>query len=198
MKSNRWWTWSLAGLLCAAPAALAAPGGASNAVGAAHAPNMTAAHPGPGGGPGMRGGGGRGMRGGMHDQGMRGMWGPRMMAQLELTAQQREKITQLRDAQQRKGIQARADMQLASLDLHKLMRADKPDQRAINAQIDRVSSLRAAMQKSHVAAMLSMRAVLTDEQRAKLSQLREQGPPMRGRGAGPGWGRGGTNDDEED
>ena len=99
-----------------------------------------------------------------------------MMRELGLSDAQRDKMADIRDRQQRKGIQARADIALAELDLRKLMRAENPDGRAIDAQIDRLAALRAGLHKARVAAMLERRAVLTPEQRKK---LREMGPPGR-------------------
>ena len=58
-------------------------------------------------------------------------FGPRMAEELNLTAEQREKMKAAREREQRKAIQTRADLQLARLDLHKLVQADKPDQKAI-------------------------------------------------------------------
>jgi Spy/CpxP family protein refolding chaperone len=140
------------------------------------------AHGGMGGGPGMGPGGmgrgmGRSMRG-MH----RGMGlGPRMIRELNLTPEQQEKMKAAREREQRKAIQTRADIQLARLDLRKLMQADKPDQKAIDAQIDRISGLRTSLEKSHVATMIEFRASLTPDQQRKLKELREQGPPPRER-----------------
>jgi Spy/CpxP family protein refolding chaperone len=140
-----------------------------------------------GGGGGMGPGGmgmGRGMRHGgrmMH----RGAFGARLAEALDLTAEQREKMKAAQERQERKAIQARADIQLARLDLHKLMQADKPDSKAIEAQIDRIAGLRAGLQKSRVATMIEFRASLTPEQQKKLRDLREQGPRMRNPGAAP-------------
>lgn len=142
-------------------------------------------------GPGMGRHGGMGMRGGMgrgHGRGM-GM-GPgagmhRAFAALDLTEAQREKMADLHERQQRKAIQARADLQLARMDLHKLMRADAPSASAINAQIDRVSKLQADQHKSRAATFLEARGLLTPEQQKQLKAMRGPGP---GRGAGPGAG----------
>ena len=104
------------------------------------------------------------------------MRGAMLMQQLDLTQSQRERIGDVRDRQQRKAIQSRADIRIAMLDLRKLMRVEKPDQRAIDAQIDRIAALRAGLHKSQVAGMLEMRGVLTPEQQTKFRELRERGP----------------------
>ena len=61
-----------------------------------------------------------------------------------------------------------ASVQLAALDLRKMMRADKPDVGTIERQIDKVASLRAALTKNRVTGMLEARALLTPEQLEKL------------------------------
>jgi len=128
---------------------------------------------GPGGMGAHRGMGmGRGM--GMH----RGMGMGLGFAGLDLTDAQRGKFAAIHERQQRRTIQAQADLKLARLDLRKLMKADAPSATAINAQIDRLARMRADLQKSHVATRLEARALLTPEQ---LKQLREAKPGPLGR-----------------
>src|SRR5262249_37720045 len=74
------------------------------------------------GAPGRRGGMGRGMR----HEGM-----GRTIRALDLTADQKKRMADIRDRQQRTQIRSQADMRIAELDLRKLMRADSPDRRAI-------------------------------------------------------------------
>jgi Spy/CpxP family protein refolding chaperone len=112
-----------------------------------------------------------------------GRLGPMLARELDLTPQQIEKMKATRDAQQRKAIQARADIQIARLDLRKLIQADKPDAKAIEVQIDRIAGLRAGLEKSRVAAMLDFRASLTPDQQKKLRELHDRGPEIHGPGA---------------
>lgn len=151
--------------------------------------------PGAGRGPGMglHGGMGRGMGAGMGRGPGRGMglhrgmgFGPGMFARLDLTDTQREKLADLHERQQRKAIQARADMQIARMDLHKLMQADAPSATAIHAQIDKLTRMQSDMRKSHVSTFLEARALLTPEQQKQLKASRGPG----GRGFGPGQGAG--------
>ena len=139
---------------------------------------------GPGGhGPGMGMGRGMGMRRG---PGGFGGHGPMMFAMLDLSDAQKAKMRDIHEKQARAGIQARADMQLARMDMAKLMRSDNPDQSAINAQVDRMAKMRADMAKSRIATMLEARSVLTAEQRKKFDEMRANGPlGMHGPG-GPG------------
>ena len=96
---------------------------------------------------------------------------------LDLTDEQRKQIADVREKQQRKAIQSRADLDVAQLDLHKAMKAETPSASSINTQIDKISKLRADAHKSRVAAFLEARALLTPEQQ---KQLRE--PPMQWQG----------------
>ncbi len=91
------------------------------------------------------------------------------LAQLDLSDAQRAELRDLHEAHARKAIQRRADMQLARLDLHKLMSADRPDPGAVNAQIDKLARLHADGLKAAFAVRMQARAVLTPEQ---LKQLR--------------------------
>ena len=131
-----------------------------------------------------RGQGGPGARG----PGMRrgpGM-GDEFREKLNLSDEQKAKLADIHDRHERAAIPIHGDLRIASLDLRKLMRADKPDGREIDAQIDRIASLRASLHKSRVAGMLEARAVLTPTQQ-KL--MREHGGGMMGRGMHEGHGR---------
>jgi len=98
-------------------------------------------------------------------------------ARLDLTDAQKKQLAEVHEKQQRKAIQSRADIDLAQLDMRKAMKAETPNAATINAQIDKISKLRADAQKSRVAAFLEARALLTPEQQ---KQLREG--PMGGPG----------------
>jgi Spy/CpxP family protein refolding chaperone len=90
-------------------------------------------------------------------------------AALDLTDQQRDKLRDIHEQAARKSVQRRADMQLARMDLQKLMRADTPSSSAINTQIDRITRLQSDGMKAHYDAFMQARGVLTPEQ---LKQLR--------------------------
>jgi Spy/CpxP family protein refolding chaperone len=136
------------------------------------------------GGPGVQG---RGMRGGP-GIGRRGAAGAEFREKLNLSDDQKARLADIRDRHERAGIPIHGDLRIASLDLRKLMRADKSDARAIDAQIDRIASLRASLQKSRVAGMLEARAVLTPAQQ-KLMREHRGGIGMMGRGMHEGHGR---------
>jgi Spy/CpxP family protein refolding chaperone len=98
---------------------------------------------------------------------------------LNLTEDQKSKLADIRDRQERAAIPIQGDLRIAGLDLRKLIRADRPNQQAIDAQIDRIADLRASLQKSRVASLLDARAVLTP---ARQKLMREHHGGMGGRG----------------
>ncbi len=135
------------------------------------------------------------MRGRMMMRGRRG----ELAAALKLTDAQRAKVADIRERQMRRGIQLRADLALARLDLRKLLRADKPSTTAIDAQIDRMARLRADLTKARIGSLLEMRALLTPEQQ---KILRERGGAWGERGMGErrmggGFGAPGRDEDPE-
>jgi Spy/CpxP family protein refolding chaperone len=152
------------------------------------------------GGPGMRGMGGmRGFGPGGPGGRIGGPGGMRMMhmqmmaEHLGLSEAQREKMRDIHERAQRGHIQARADIQIAQMDLHKLLREDHVDRSAVDSQIDRISRLRTEQAHARMAAMLDAREVLTPEQRAKAKEMRMHGPMGMGmgmRGEGHGMRRG--------
>jgi Spy/CpxP family protein refolding chaperone len=107
-----------------------------------------------------------------------------MMEKLKLTAQQKEKMADLREAQQRRMIGVRGGLAEARLDLRKQMRAAAPNQAQIDATIDRMATLRADAQKSRIATHLAMRGLLTESQRKTMDEMREEMHGAGGMGGG--------------
>lgn len=100
---------------------------------------------------------------------------------LDLTREQRDRIAQIRDHEQRQMIRQRADLATARLDLRRLLRDERIDRAAIDRQIDAMARLRAEMAKARIGTMLEIRGVLTPEQRQKARERR-----MGDEGPGPG------------
>ena len=115
------------------------------------------------GGPGM----GRGMGAGMCGPGMGLGCGPGMMRELGLSADQQKKIAEVCGRHQKQMIQSQADVQVAMVDLRQLARAETPDRAKLDAQIDKLSALRATMAKARVGALLEVRSMLTPDQLKK-------------------------------
>ena len=126
-------------------------------------PGMGASMCGPGMGRGMRPGMGAGMCG--PDMGLG--CGPGMAKELGLSPEQQKKVADICEAHQKLVIQNRADVQLAELDLRRLMGDPQPDKARIEAQLDKLGALRTQFEKSRADAMIDMRSVLTPEQLKK-------------------------------
>lgn len=157
-------------------------------------------HMGPGGPDGKRTGaeGWEGRRGWGGHGGFRGMRGrhrrmgesmlariaanPEMRDKLGLTPEQTTKITQETFEFRKARIRGRADVELKRVELENLMHAETPDRAAIDKKLDELSAARLAETKAAVHYRLSMREVLTPEQRQKLrAMMQEHGR----RGEGP-------------
>lgn len=114
---------------------------------------------------GMHGGGGG------HGPGMGHLMA--MGDELGLTDDQRDKIEALVIDHKLAQIDRRAAMQKAKVQLHVLMRDDDASESAVMKQIDKLSDLRADMQKSKYTHRKSIHAVLTAEQLDKVKKLRK-------------------------
>ncbi len=134
--------------------------------------------PGPGmrgpGGPGMMtegpgmmpGGPGMGRRDSMPDS-LR----PEIQKELAITAEQRQKLSDIHFNAEKESIQHRATLQILRLELSKLTDADNPDRAAIDKKIQEVAQEEGALMRSSINARLNTRAVLTGEQRTELEQF---------------------------
>ncbi len=128
----------------------------------------------------------RGMRGGM--------------AALELTDEQKEKMSDLRSAHQKAMVDLRAAHAKARIDLGTIRNEDNPSASDIQAKVDAVTAAQGKIMAREIQHSMDVRNLLTAEQKEKLGEMRRGGrggPGFRGRG-GPGFrGRGpGFRDDD--
>jgi Spy/CpxP family protein refolding chaperone len=146
----------------------------------------------------------RGM--GMHGPGMgnrgfglgRLLNDPDVRQQLGISPEQAAKIKQQQSDFRKAEVRNRADLEIKRMDLHDLVSAEKPDRSAIDRKLQEVGAAQLALEKSAIDHRLTMREMLTPEQRQKLQQMMRREPqpptPMRG-GSAPhgmqGGGRGG-------
>jgi Spy/CpxP family protein refolding chaperone len=120
--------------------------------------------------------------------------------QLGLSERQEARFREIRESRQRDSIRRRADVQVARLDLRRLLESPTLDRKAVDAKVKEISDLHAAGFRARVDTMLEMREVLTPEQLKKWQDLRpERGRPGRGhrgpRGRGMGMGNGPADPD---
>lgn len=116
---------------------------------------------------------------------------PEFIEQIGLTDAQVEKLKSLRSNTMKAQIRAEADIKILRLELDDLLDQDKPDLKKIDAKIDEIGKKETEMKKMMIHAMLDGKAVLTDEQLAKLKKMaadrmRDRRNDRRGDGRGPG------------
>lgn len=104
------------------------------------------------------------------------------MAALELSAEQRARMENLKLAQAKQMAQLRADLKVARLDLRAAMRKDEPDAAAVKTSVAAVNSARSLILESRINHRLKVNSVLTPEQRTRLREMRRDRP-------GKGWGK---------
>ncbi len=103
-----------------------------------------------------------------------GRWwnNPRMIAQLKLTDDQRKAMDQILYQHREKLIDLQANLQRAELAMQPLMSADQPDQAAMEAQIDKVVTARADLERANSMFLLDIRMKLTPDQWKQLRDMR--------------------------
>jgi Spy/CpxP family protein refolding chaperone len=110
------------------------------------------------------------------------------MAALDLTAQQRQQIHQLREIAVRQSEPLRAPMAQKRDELRALWRVDQPDRSAIAQKQAELDTLRIQQRAIWMDFRFQVHGLLTPEQR---SQWADQGGPGMGRGHGRGFKHGG-------
>jgi periplasmic protein CpxP/Spy len=154
---------------------------------------------GPGGGPGF-GQHRPPMEGAFGGAGAHGQWwnNPNVVKQLNLTDDQRKAMDGIVQDHKMKLIDLHANLERAEVAMGPMMKADMPDQKAIEAQIDKVVMARAELEKANARFLLDIRMQLKPDQWKQLQTLRMnrmQHQGMRGDGHEGGNGRGGWGHD---
>jgi Spy/CpxP family protein refolding chaperone len=157
------------------------------------------------GGPGMGGPGvgGPGMGGpGMGGPGMGKMFRPEMIDMLASELGVADNVVkQIKDKAYKadqEAIKLRADLDSGRLEMRRLMDEDKPDVAKVMKQVETVGAVETELKKNRIRLLLSVRELLTPEQRKKLQKhmaermgprgdMDDDGPGMGpGRHRGPG------------
>jgi|GEM_PF-1118659 len=108
--------------------------------------------------------------------GMQGRWWmmPRAVETLKITEEQQKAMDSILIEYREKLIDLRAGLQKTELKLEQLVTAEKLDEGAITAQIDRVAQARAELEKANAHYLLAVWGRLTPEQRVQVKQFREK------------------------
>ena len=135
------------------------------------------------------------MEGAFGGAGAHGQWwnNPNVVKQLNLTDDQRKAMDGIVQDHKMKLIDLHANLEKAEVAMGPMMKADMPDQKAIEAQIDKVVMARAELEKANARFLLDIRMQLKPDQWKQLQTLRmnrmdHEGMGERGRGA---WGHDG-------
>ncbi|OQY30142.1 MAG: hypothetical protein B6244_00830 [Candidatus Cloacimonetes bacterium 4572_55] len=100
--------------------------------------------------------------------------------EIGITEQQEEELKSIRFAAEKEIIQLKADAEVAKMDLRQLMDEDRPNEDAIYRQVDVIAELNAKIHKKRVGNRLAIKRILTDEQEAKLKEIRGDARAERG------------------
>jgi Spy/CpxP family protein refolding chaperone len=99
---------------------------------------------------------------------------PNMIQQLTLTDDQRKTMDGILQDHKLKLIDLRANLERAEVELGPMLKADTPDRKTIEAQIDKVVMARAELEKANARFLLDIRMQLKPEQWKQLQALRMQ------------------------
>ena len=135
------------------------------------------------------------MEGAFGGAGAHGQWwnNPNVVKQLTLTDDQRKAMDGIVQDHKMKLIDLRANLEKAEVTMGPMMKADTPDQKAIEAQIDKVVMARAELEKANARFLLDIRMQLKPEQWKQLQSMhagRIEPGDMHGQERGR-WGQGG-------
>lgn len=86
---------------------------------------------------------------------------------LDLTETQQGQAKTFFTEMQKQATPLRADIQVKQAQLDKLMIADQPNENAIYAKMDEISTLRLEIQKARISSKLKMRAILDADQKVQ-------------------------------
>lgn len=97
-----------------------------------------------------------------------------MMHKLDLTDSQKEQLKAFKETKRESMRSVRAEMKALKKELRQLMQSEELDRGQLANVLQRQASVKAEMMVQKHAAHKNMRSILTDEQRAKMKELREK------------------------
>ena len=103
---------------------------------------------------------------------------------MAITDDQAAKLQAIKTEFQKTKIKMKAEIQLASVDLHDLLRDDKGSLNEVEAKLKDLYDTRAGMYFASVKASRDAKAVLTEEQRARMKTVHDRINAYKGTGMG--------------
>ncbi len=131
-------------------------------------------------GPVARGSNGPGSRSGAPDLGpgnlLADLLQPDVQKELAITAEQRQKLDEIRFNSEKESIQHRAALQIQNLELSHMLDAENPDRAGIDKKIQEIAQEQASLLRTSINAGLNARSLLTAEQRIRLARFMQNRP----------------------
>ncbi len=100
--------------------------------------------------------------------------GVELLAELGLSADQKQKSTRLLATARKQAIRYRADIDIAAIDLAIELEKDLPLEATVAKLVDKISRVEGLWRHSRILTWVKIRKILTPEQRGELKQLRNR------------------------
>jgi Spy/CpxP family protein refolding chaperone len=96
------------------------------------------------------------------------------LKQIDLTAEQKTAIQEIRSTLMKDMIQKRADIKIARIELRERLHKDSVDMGGVEAQVKKIEGLKTAMMINSIKVHEEIKARLTPDQRKKLTELMQK------------------------
>ena len=105
---------------------------------------------------------------------------------MSLTAEQEQKLHALKTEYKRTRIRMKADVDLANIDLHEILKNEKASLSEIEAELTKLHALKTKLYMASIKAKRDAKAVLSDEQRTRVNKIHERAKAHGGNMGHPG------------
>lgn len=105
---------------------------------------------------------------------------------MSLTAEQEQKLHAIKTDYKRTRIKVKAEMDLANIDLHEVLKNDTASLTEIEAELNKLHGLKTKLYMASIKAKRGAKAALSDEQRSRVDKMHERVKAHGGNMAHPG------------
>ncbi len=93
---------------------------------------------------------------------------------MSVTAEQEQKLRTLKTTYKKDRIKTKAEVELASIDLHEVLKNEKASLSDIEAEFNKLHALKTKLYMASIKAKRDAKAVLSEEQRARMDKIHER------------------------
>lgn len=93
---------------------------------------------------------------------------------MSLTADQEQKLVTLKTSYKKDRIKTKAEVELASIDLHEVLKNEKASLADIEKEFNKLHALKTKLYMTSIKAKRDAKSVLSDEQRARMNKIHER------------------------